>query len=65
MLRPGWGGRQRKAAQQHSRTQAVDQCSPAEATAPDQSPFVRLGEDVDAKPMVFLVGMKWVEVTQT
>lgn len=32
---------------------------------PDQSLFVRLGEDVDVKPIVFVVGMKWVEVTQT
>lgn len=32
---------------------------------PDRSLFVRLGEDVDVKPIVFVVGMKWVEVTQT
>lgn len=32
---------------------------------PHQSLFLRLGEDVDAKPIVFVVGMKWVEVTQT
>lgn len=50
---------------QHSRRAGRGPVLARRGHCPDQSLFVRLGEDVDVKPIVFVVGMKRVEVTQT